>query len=93
MITVDETRQLPTEWTDLDLMDLFDHARHLGQNGNPAGFGLTIDLFPFVGIEEGEQRRLKPYDEWDYDGIRAYIQGHQKQLTNVWQFQVKPDWW
>lgn len=37
VIVDDESRVIPDEWTDDLIVDLFHHARHLGQNGNPGG--------------------------------------------------------
>lgn len=95
MITVDKTRQLPDEWTDRALIDLFDHARDLGHNGNPAGFGLTIDLAPFVARQdaEGEHRLLNPVDEWDLAGMRSWVELHPDEVLRVLQFNVLPEWW
>lgn len=91
-ITFDETRSVPLDWTNKDCIDLFDHARHLGQNGNPAGFGLTIDLFPFVGYEDKSGRHLRWYDNWDYDGIRSWVAEHDEEVLRVWRLQVTRVW-
>jgi len=90
MILSDPKRQLPEEMTDDWLIDLWDHARELGLNGNPGGFGLTIDLFPFVGVElnppSGEEvRYLLPYSEWDYDGMREWIAENREKVLSTWQ--------
>lgn len=90
---VDRARAVPVEWTDAEIVELFHHARDLGLNGNPAGFFLTIDLFPFVGIEEGERRTLKPQAEWDYPGARAWIAENPDRVGRVWGLGVMEEWW
>jgi hypothetical protein len=91
-IDTDPTRTVPEVWTDADLVELFEHARYLGQNGNPGGFVLTVDLFPFVGIEVDGGRALKPYDEWDYDGIRAWVAANPDDVRLAWQRVVRRVW-
>ena len=91
-------RELPDEWTDELCRELFDHARDLGQNGNPGGYILTINLFPFMGREdktdhENVRRYAKPYDQWDYEGLRKWISEHQEDVRICWQRAVRPDWW
>ena len=93
MIVKDETRMVPDEWTDALCRELWEHARELGQNGNPGGFGMTVNLFPFVGIEREGKRYLKSFDEWEYDGIRAWIAAHPDDVQLAWQRIVRPDWW
>jgi hypothetical protein len=88
MIITDTTRIVPTEWTKRECQDLFEHARALGQEGNPAGFGLTVDLHPFVGYSDEEGHHLRYFSEWDYDSIRAYIAEHPERIQRIWQWKI-----
>jgi hypothetical protein len=93
MIAYDEEREVPTEWTNELCRELYNHARELGQNGNPAGYFLTIDLFSFAGLEtENGNRCLREYSQWDYDGIRAWIAGNKNIVERVWKLQVRSDY-
>lgn len=93
MIVTDAARTMPETWTDDLCVELFDHARHLGQNGNPGGYILTVQLFPFVGktfaAEAGVQRGMRPYAEWDYDGMRAWIANNLDEVKISWQRAVR----
>jgi hypothetical protein len=91
-ITYDEKRSVPLIWTDKDCIELFEHARHLGHNGNPAGYALTRNIFPFVGYEDEAGRHLKWYDEWDYAGIRSWIVDHENEVLRVCRLQVTRVW-
>jgi hypothetical protein len=93
MITTDTKRTLPATWTDQECMDLYHHAKELGHNGNPAGYRLTVDLHTFVGYSDEQGNHIKDTEAWDYDGIRAWIAGHQERVQRVWQYQVAPEWW
>lgn len=87
-IITDTTRIAPTTWTDEACQNLLRHARELGQNGNPAGYGLTIDLHPFVGYSDRDGNHLKAYAKWDYDQIRVYIAAHAEKIQRIWQWKV-----
>lgn len=87
-------RALPPEWTDTLLIELWNHARDLGHNGNPGGYILTAQLFPFVGRDEdiGDgliTRELLPYDQWNYDGMRHWIRENEEEVLMSWQREVK----
>lgn len=92
MIATDTTRTVPEVWSDDDLIELFHHARELGQNGNPGGYVLTVEVFPFVGQEVDGGRTLKPYDEWDYDGMRAWVEANPDDVRLAWQRVVREPW-
>ena len=93
MIVEDKTRTVPDEWTDDLCIELWEHAHDLGRNGNPGGYGMTIDLFPFVGVEDGRGRLLRTRDEWDFDGMRAWIAAHPDNVRQTWQRTVLPESW
>ena len=92
MIVEDRTRKLPEVWTDELCVALFEHARNLGRNGNPGGYILTVNLFPYVGIEEKHRRYLKPHSQWDYVGIRNYITHHPEEIALAWRRVVRKPW-
>ncbi len=93
MITSDPTREMPVEWTNDLLIDLWDHARDLGHNGNPGGYILTKQLFPFVGYERVTgSRHLKHYDDWDYDGMRQWISENRDEVKISWQRVVRSEY-
>jgi hypothetical protein len=81
-------RPLPKEWTDDRLIELFDHARDLGLNGNPGGYMLSADLFPFVGKEDQNGRWLRDYCDWDYEGMRRWVEENQEHVRISWQREV-----
>jgi hypothetical protein len=91
-VSTDQSRELPEEWTDDLCVKLFYHARELGHYGNPGGYMLTVQLFPFVGktfaTEAGTERGLRPYDDWDYDGMRAWIADNLEEVKISWQRHV-----
>lgn len=91
MILRDIYRTLPEVWTDERCVELFEHARDLGLHGNPGGYMLTVALFPFVGIEDEMGRILRPWSEWDYDGMRAWIADHPEEVLLAWQRYVESD--
>lgn len=54
---------------------------------------LTVDLFPFVGVEgEGGQRTLRPRAEWDFDGARRWIAENPESVHIAWQRVVRDLW-
>ena len=95
-IDQDKTRQIPEEMSEEWLREYFHHCRELGQNGNPGGYIMTINLFPFMGFEgvwEGETYRgMKPYSEWDYEGMRQWIREHHEEALLSWQRYVRSVW-
>lgn len=89
---VDTSRPLPETWTDDLCIDLFHHARELGQNGNPGGYVLTVQVFPFVGATDPSGHRfLKPESEWDFDGMRAWIAENLDDVRASWRREVAND--
>jgi hypothetical protein len=89
MIVRDETRELPTEWTNEQCQQLVSHAMGLGHSGNPSGFLLLVSLHPFIGYDRDGTPILKFQNEWDYDGLRSWIASHVDDVKHVWQLQVK----
>jgi hypothetical protein len=91
MIVTDASRLLPETWTDALCIDLVDHARDLGHNGNPGGYMLQVALCPFLGEETGDGCVVKPRSEWDYDGMRAWIAENIDEVKVSWQRTVRSD--
>lgn len=92
MIKTDKNKTLPTEWTEKACQDLFFHAEDLGHNGNPGGFFLTVAWSPSVGYSDEHGNHLKHESDWDYNGIRAWINEHLDDVLRVWQNEVVDFW-
>ncbi len=88
MIISDPTREIPSDWTDERIVELFDHARDLAHNGNPGGYMLTVVLDPFITDTVEERRVIRPFLSWDYDGIRRWIAENEERIAAIWRFRV-----
>lgn len=90
VVVRDPSREVPAEWTERDIWALFDHARELAQNGNPAGALLSGAWAPYVARRPYRgHRTLKRRDEWDYPAIQAWIAANPERVRTVWQFRVE----
>jgi hypothetical protein len=77
------TDEPPSEWTNMDIAELIDHANELSANGNPAGFFVSRGL-----------RKVQPtFPVWDeeYVACRAWIEENRELVRTAWQYVVRSD--
>ena len=89
MIFLDPTVIVPIEWTDAQIIGLYDHARDLGRHGNPAGYSFTAAVARYTSAQNQYGRFLRRYDRWDYAGLRAYIAAHPAEVAHVWRLRIR----
>lgn len=89
VVEQDNHAVVPTEWTDAAIRSLWDHARDLGHNGNPAGFLLTGEWSRWVSIKRNGEHILKRRDKWNYAAIRAWIAANPERAQRVYQLRVR----